>query len=86
MTNDELKRALITGVQVVCEKPGEIPIMYARVSGILYKRKEDMFKRYRDCCQETTTPGIVVCAELQCGSGHSVTYADPKWVRLKEGG
>lgn len=81
MTNDELKQALITGVPVIYEEPGETPLEYARVRGIVYRRRSDM--RGRRNCRSEVMPGIVVCAELLDKGGHSVTVVDASCVRFK---
>lgn len=80
MTNEELKQALITGAPVICETPGEAPLEYARVRGILYRRRSDM--RGRGGCRSEVMPGIVVCAELLDKGGNSVTVADAADVRF----
>ena len=84
MTNDELKRALITGAPVVYERPEEMPIKYAYVSAIIYKRLSDLWALERECAKETSTPGIVMLAELRCGKAHRVTVAHPDYVRFRE--
>lgn len=82
MTNDELKRALVTRAPVIYEEPGETPHEYARVRGILYRLHADMKGRRE--CRSGDMPGIAVCAELIDEAGNSVTYADASYVRFRE--
>lgn len=84
MTNEELKRALVTRAPVIYEEPGEAPHEYERVRAIVYRLRADMKGRRE--CRSGDMPGIAVCAELLDRSGHSVTTVDPANLRFAGAG
>jgi len=86
MTHAEVKNALLSRCPVIYERPPDGPICFPEISAVIYRRVTPAAGKYGytsagDGCEDA---GIAVSVELRSLGGHSVTVADPKYIRREK--